>query len=572
MILKSQIDESTIPKEISHLTLDEIVDFVDQYYSNTPVKMILSKFKVNTKSIHNILPFLISDAKCRYCDAKMLKILPPKTTLLEPEYKQLYLCTNCEHQDTPTQSLDCGCDSCLLDRFGLGDNFTSKNFDKKSFHPIVSHLTSDEMIDLIRQYYLNEPYVNLIKQFNLKCHNPYKFLPTLIVDACCRLCKGKITTNVPTRSELLNPYKFSAPYYCVTCNLQEKSYENDYQIKNHISSFNEKFNKEEIADSNEKFNREEIAGSNEKFNIEGITSLNKNFDENEASDSKKSIDELKPVVDISRNFSKYKARPPAKFKESKLSLKEKIFLAAVLNATFNYEADVIDPFYTSNRPIATIGDYEYSILLHLIQKNIIIPLDEDYHNFKKCVYRKLVYETTYQLNIESDIKNEDLHSTVNRLKEPTFEPTEQDDIDTMFSLWKKISLSEILDELYRFLHETKFPNDITKNALNYLEGLLLVLPPSQIFAFIYRSFAEISFNLYREKTRFQDATKGVLANITHLEKIARLYDYSYRRSRDRLNYKSHLTEIVESKLLKINESEHFDSSIVIKEFKKSSKI
>jgi len=522
MILKSQIDQSSIPNEISHLTLDEIVDFTNQYYATTPVKTLLSKFKINTKSVHNILPFLKSDAKCRYCEAEMLKILPPKTSLSDPKYKQLHLCTNCKHQDNSMKCLDCGCDSCLLDRFGLGSNFTSKNFDSTSLHPELSHLTADEMIDLLRQYYLNVKYSDLTKNFNLECSNPYKFFPTLIVDACCRLCKGTITTKVPPRSQLINPNEFYASYDCATCNLSEDSNASNFPLMNHISQFNEIFNAQKVVDS-------ESTMSKQKSETLSTAQV--------------------PTI-------------PAKVKESDLSLQEKVFLAAILNATFNYQTNMIEPFIYSIRPIAAIPEYEYAIIDHLLQRGIIIPLDPTIEIENK----ELMYHIPYQLNIESTLQNESLTNMVNRLKNPTLNFTDEE-IKIMFNLWKKVSLSEILDELYMLLRRSEFPNDITPSTLKLFEQLLNKLAPSQVLTIIYRSFAHSALEYILKFISFQDTTKVFLQSIEYLIIKSEKEQYSYKkRSRNRQNFKSYLTEIVESKLLKINSSDHFNSSLVIKNF------
>lgn len=94
--------------KMSHLSIEEIENLKSAYYAGVAVGSLVEKYSldIHPNSLYLAFPFVVSKDKiCKYCNAKMYFIPPPKNAQTREEY----FCTTCHHVES---IFDCSCLLC----------------------------------------------------------------------------------------------------------------------------------------------------------------------------------------------------------------------------------------------------------------------------------------------------------------------------------------------------------------------------------------------------------------------------------------------------------------------------
>ena len=108
------VEESFYPpinKKLSHLSLEEIDEIIELYYSGEKVKEIAEAFnlKISNSELLSLLPpEVISDKKCKYCNHVLWKDRVARSS----SFNNREYCPACGH----IESFSCNCSNCQADR------------------------------------------------------------------------------------------------------------------------------------------------------------------------------------------------------------------------------------------------------------------------------------------------------------------------------------------------------------------------------------------------------------------------------------------------------------------------
>lgn len=100
--------ENLIHEKLRHLTMEQIEELINEYYSQKSISYLLEKYqiKVRNSELMNLFPpEIIPNAHCKYCKAQMYRIRVSRSSLNTQEPS---LCFVCNHRDTSS----CSCKSC----------------------------------------------------------------------------------------------------------------------------------------------------------------------------------------------------------------------------------------------------------------------------------------------------------------------------------------------------------------------------------------------------------------------------------------------------------------------------
>ena len=195
-----------------------------------------------------------------------------------------------------------------------------------------------------------------------------------------------------------------------------------------------------------------------------------------------------------------------------LSLKERIYLGALLRSGLNEDNSLIIDRNNYSETLAPTYDMEYEILTFLMSKRLIFISPEsnyDYISIKDDddSINYGVYEVYYEHNVES-IENVNV---INSLLFPISYGLE--DIDEAFNIWKHICLEECLEYLIWSVNnilDTSY--SVGKKTRSVFTNLLNDFSVSQIYGIIYKSVNN-ALRYYHEKQVYKkQATNTIVGN------------------------------------------------------------
>jgi hypothetical protein len=301
----------------------------------------------------------------------------------------------------------------------------------------LSHLTSEELYELIKRYYNNEKITDLKREYNftLSSNQLVRFFPPEVFDIKCKYCD----TNL-TRSRRPRDYSYSnriAPS-CPECG--------------HEDSFSCKCSnclKAEIRKI-------------EKLRLEKKEKLN-----------------LLLQIDTERSIN-----------IEELNFIQKIYLGAFLREGISEDFTLIKAVTAFINPLAPTDEFQSEILNTLIDNRIIvIHPDSDPNHFQTYYlgsdgmgyFRNKV---NWYLNVKKD--GMDRISLIESIIAPGV--LKEDDYEDAFQLWKKIALYESL-EYFKYHVYNVFSVDykIGTKTISVIGDLLNDFSVSQIYGIIYYS-------------------------------------------------------------------------------------
>ncbi|MCC4380217.1 hypothetical protein [Limosilactobacillus reuteri] len=176
---------------------------------------------------------------------------------------------------------------------------------------------------------------------------------------------------------------------------------------------------------------------------------------------------------------------------SLLSLKDRLYLSALLRAALSEDAKEIKPIKLKENKLAPTKEMEKDILNYLIDRQIIkvapdSPLEafpEDGPNYPNTYY---IYKVNYLINVQDE--NLDHEELLKRLEYPSAEEFLSTPEECL-TLWKEIAYQEVIEFLIYRMDAVGFKFSPGKKTRLVIGQLLENFSASQIWYFIYISVA-----------------------------------------------------------------------------------
>ncbi|WP_338208597.1 hypothetical protein [Lactiplantibacillus paraxiangfangensis] len=202
-------------------------------------------------------------------------------------------------------------------------------------------------------------------------------------------------------------------------------------------------------------------------------------------------------------------------KEEKLSLRDRIYLSALIRGFMDEDQVFIAPLSSSAAKLAPTSDFSAEILQHLIARGIIVPAsvskisaftEEDFPN------QYYLTQVSYQILVATE---DDESSLINRLMYPDRQLFLDDKYET-YQLWKQIAESEAEEFLLYRMSAVGFDFNVGDKTKMVLNQLLERFSVGQINSFTYRAVA----NALQWYTENRNISKSHAANsvVSGLEK------------------------------------------------------
>jgi len=301
----------------------------------------------------------------------------------------------------------------------------------------LSHLTEQELNQLIERYYNKEKVSDLIEEFNISL-NPsqlVKHFPPEIIDTKCEYCN--VNFIKPRRSRDYYSWNENEGF-CPNCGHENTifcSCKNCTEIEI-LKQEKQRQSKQEILD--------EILfiDEDDKIDINSLTFI------------------------------------------------EKVYLGAFLREGISEDYNYIKPIVDFINPLAPTAEFQSEIINHLIDKNIILIHPSTDSEFIEIIddnegnFRYYPYKVKWYLNIQKENTNKVplIEDLINPKK------IETENLEDAFRLWKKISLNETLEY---FIHSVNnilgIEYNVGDKTISVLKDLLTDYSVSQIYGIIYKS-------------------------------------------------------------------------------------
>lgn len=340
----------------------------------------------------------------------------------------------------------------------------------------LSHLTKEQVTDLISRYYGTGRVKDLIAEFNLNVQpgKLYKLFPAQEhPNYLCPNCGTVMVTNAvsKTRHSSLTVNDL----YCTYCG--------------HVNNPSKLCHCDFCEDSR-------IAA--EERRIEALQRVHE--------EKQKKLILIKESYNDSANDSR---------SFESLTFRQKVYLGSICKAMLveNYDCKKqIQPFIEEDRthPLAPNNNLLKLMVSELVANDILIvssysPLDAfvDDIDFPNSYYINRVW---YIVNLEFD---KDLDETFNKILNPTYYDESCKDI--AFNMWREIAKAECFNYLSFRLNAVGFDTEFGKKTNLIIEELLNHFGVSQIYAIIWKEVASASMS-YLEKKYNRNHAKNIAIN------------------------------------------------------------
>ena len=383
----------------------------------------------------------------------------------------------------------------------------------------LSHLTNEEIENVIKQYYNGVKNSILINKYNIDISSSLlvkTFPPKIHFDKVCLLCNvpmlsyRKSKSSDSTETIFCRECKHELNSSCCPCKVCK-----DYRLE-----------KEMIA-----------------------------------KEKKQALHHAQREIIL----DEYRTEKEYSIDVSELDIQMKLYLSALLQASFSEDLKDIKPLSLSSlklTPITSNKEHETKIISFLKQNRLIIfspntSLDSVIIEENKIVHYNPL-DATYRLNISKD--ELDINTEALLYFEDEDEDMEKIDNELLLALWLEIGLYECLEYLYVRLDEYNLPSQqIGDKTISAIKEALNHFSISQVFYFIWKATKDSAAYYQKERITKKHAVNIVAGDISRtMEKaIAQNWDISkYGRA-----YKypqSIVSEVFFDRVLKIGDK-GFDS-------------
>jgi hypothetical protein len=301
-------------------------------------------------------------------------------------------------------------------------------------NPKLAHLTEQEIIQLIEDYYSGKNITTLKSQYKieLKGNNIVVLFPPQITDSICKNCNINLWKNFEPK-KLVNISYWQNISYCPQCgHRNEKSCTCNY------------------CEEHRKLDNINLKG-------DAIKLLCSYFD--------------------TSNLTLHKLE--------NISITEKIYLGTFIQIGLSKDGKYLRIFSSPDYPVAPTKELYFEMVDLLTMNKIILIYPDTFqeelsYHYNPPVLGKQNEAAFYYLNIE----NNDSLETINSLISPTIDV--KANIDEINNLWKKIATEECKSFLEYSLKYVDFPYTVGEKSNEILESLLEYFSISQVFGLIDR--------------------------------------------------------------------------------------
>lgn len=345
----------------------------------------------------------------------------------------------------------------------------------------LSHLSSEEIKNLMQRYYNGEAVAKLKEEYNISgpISGVYKlFPPEIHPDYSCEYCNEFLVSNRPSKTMKSFPLR-ERDLYCPICG--HKPFEIQCKCKNCLK-------KEQTL-------------------------------------------RFTQLKQIKETYSK--TLIPVDFWD--LSFEDKVFLGALCRALLKENMYDIEPYWGSEAVLAPTNVLCKKLYVNLIHSQAIAvspqsPLEAFNTDREDFPHTFFVYKVFYSLNLEFLPNKQDLFSEI---MNPDYYSAEF--ANDALALWKEIAVAECIEYLQYQLDRVNFafvPGDKTYKTF---ELILEDFSVSQIYGIIWRAVADAS-KLYLEKGMSRKhAANSVIGACKRYSERAKLNGWElthYNRIRD----------------------------------------
>lgn len=380
---------------------------------------------------------------------------------------------------------------------------------KNKYQDKLSHLTKEQIEELMTRYYNGEKNDSLIEEYNIDIRNSLlsKTFPMKThLDIICPFC------NIPMVSQ--RESKSASSWSC-----------EDIFCEQCFHKYNTSFCYCENCKENKKI-LEEIKKQEEKI-------LN---DEKREIILNTYLDECSDPVNI-----------------NDLSIKDKLYISALLRTSLSEDLQYISPISSTKSKLAPTEKYKINVISHLRKESIILfspntSLDSVITEDNEIVsYYPM--DATYKLNVDE----EHYDSIIQNLLQ--FNCVEDINNEIKIELWTEIALFECLEFLYAKMKEYNLPIEhIGEKTITAIKESLNSFSISQNFNFIWRTVKNAAAFYQKDNISKKHAVNTIAGGILRSCERAKAEGWDVKGYGRDYNYsQSIVSEIFFDKILKIGD-------------------
>ncbi|GIM29305.1 hypothetical protein CPJCM30710_19710 [Clostridium polyendosporum] len=333
----------------------------------------------------------------------------------------------------------------------------------------LAHLTEQEVNTLMNRYYNNNKAKDLVEEYKIDI-NPSKlytlFPPTVCDEKLCPYCANPLLIKRPSKSS----YSFNTNNaYCINCGHEDSMFCNCTHCQE----------KKRIAE----LKKEE--------------------------EQKKIAQRKRVLINETYNLNKYK---PVKINE--LTLRDKVYLGALLRIALTEDMKKIKPLEYVERTLAPTLGYTKEILRALIYKNIILVSPDSKIEAFPDSSDEIEFPHVYYINKVSYVLNIDFEENYEKELAILINPSEinEEDKNEALKIWQDISLEECLEYLNYQMDKVKFEFNAGEKTIAIFKDLLQNFSVCQIYGIIYRSIANATKYYQETDISRKQAANSVVGN------------------------------------------------------------
>lgn len=309
----------------------------------------------------------------------------------------------------------------------------------------LGHLNSDEMNDLIKEYYAGKSTKKILAEYNLSipASNLYKYFPPVEFDDYkCEYCNGPLVANRKSKSN--NQY-YQSDLFCPLCH---------HSLVHNCQCGNCRTKRLDI----------------QKRKYEQIHDVYS--------------EEITPI-----DFEN-------------ISFINKVYLGALCKLQLSEDMKSIIPYHEKRTkiPLTPSDEWTYDIYRALDDENIItvspesaIEAFKDSDNFPNTYY---IGKVIYNVNVNSSEKT-DRKQLFSSILNPSYYNSNLS--EQAYDLWMKIAVEECCEYLVYQLNKAQFDFSPGEKTYKTFEIILETFSVSQVYGIIWRAVADAS-KLYLERT------------------------------------------------------------------------
>ncbi|HCW4112740.1 TPA: hypothetical protein OXL58_002169 [Acinetobacter baumannii] len=320
--------------------------------------------------------------------------------------------------------------------------FDKENFEFSEINSALSHLTPEEITNLVNDYYSGIKVSELIEHYNIAVLSSklVSLFPPVKINSECEFCNLPMITKLNSKSSYEQLSR--KDIICPKCQHQQNRACTCLKCR-------EKVKLEELEKK-----RQQESLNNKKIAY---------------------LEQLQKIPSIS---------------EEELSLTDKIYLASLLRECLHEDAEYIEEVNQKGTAITPYLEFTSELLQHLLSRRLIIPyLINDLDQFQEEEDGSItyfIYYIKYKINIQS--KDGNYQMMLHRLMYPRSDEFLEDST-FCYEFWKKIAFYESIQYLMFKMESVRYDFSPGTKTYTVFQNLVNNFSVGQIYNIIYRAIA-----------------------------------------------------------------------------------